>query len=93
MLILDICLSDIPAAARRKAKNDKFYTNMVIDEMKKPDDYGNTHTVYMQQSKEERQAKTPKVYVGKAKEIVFNQTPNTAPQYNPDQDEENDLPF
>lgn len=71
MINLDISLSDIPQEARRTGKNGKVYTNIVVDKMKQVDAYGNTHTVYMAQSKEERAAKKDKVYIGKAKEIIF----------------------
>ena len=27
--------------------NEKGYVNLIIQEMKKPDEYGNTHTVYV----------------------------------------------
>ena len=36
--------------------------------MKQPDKYGNTHTIYMMQSKEEREARADRIYIGKGKE-------------------------
>jgi len=48
------------------------YLNITVDERQQTDNYGNTHTVYMQQSKDERTAKTPKVYLGNGKEFKFN---------------------
>lgn len=72
MIIIDICLSDIPAEARKKSeKNGKAYAKFVVDERKEKDKFDNTHTVYVNQSKEEREAKDAKVYVGSGKEIVF----------------------
>lgn len=94
MIVLDVSLSDIPASARRTGKNGKVYASIVVDNLKQPDNYGNTHTVYMSQSKEEKAAKVDKVYIGKAKEFIFNNTkPFTAskPAY-PD-DNGSDLPF
>ena len=35
-------------------------------------EYGDTHYVFESQSKEERDAKTPKTYLGNGKEFVFN---------------------
>lgn len=51
---------------------DGKFVNITITELRKPDDKGNTHTIYLTQNKEERAAKTPKTYIGKAKEIKFN---------------------
>jgi hypothetical protein len=99
MIVLDICLSDIPKEKRRVSeKNKKTYCSIVVDTRKQPDQYGNTHTVYMGMTKEEREAKLEKVYVGNGKEFVFNQkpTPETTPtpqeNYNhlPEPD---DMPF
>jgi len=86
MIIIDICLSDIPAEARKKSeKNNKVYAKFVVDERKEKDKFDNTHTVYVNQSKEEREAKAAKIYVGSGKELVFG---NKAAA--PDGD---DLPF
>lgn len=82
MLIVDIALSDIPQDARTTGTNGKIYAKIVVDERKEADKYGNTHSVYMNQTKEAREAKTPKVYVGSAKEIKFNGGANTQQQSN-----------
>ena len=37
-------------------KNGKHYINLVVDTKKETDQYGNTHTVYVSQSKEQRAA-------------------------------------
>lgn len=80
MIVLDICLSDIPQSARKTGKNGKVYTQIVVDEKKQIDDYGNSHAVYMNQSKEERAAKANKVYIGNGKEFKFNGGANNTPQ-------------
>ena len=72
MIVLDICLSDIPQSARTTGKNGKIYTKIVADERKEVDTYGNTHSVYMNQSKEERAAKEKKTFIGSGKEFIFN---------------------
>ena len=73
MIAISICISDIPAEARHKSdKNGKVYANFCIDERKEPDPYGNTHSVWISQTKEERQAKAEKKYVGSGKEYKFN---------------------
>jgi hypothetical protein len=93
MIVIDICLSDIPAEARKKSeKNGKVYAKFVVDERKSPDNYGNTHTVYVNQTKEEREAKKDKQYVGSGKEFVFDGKPSKTANVVqlPDSD---DLPF
>lgn len=72
MINISICLEDIPASAKVPHKNGKTYINLTVDKKKEPDQYGKTHSVSMSQSKEERVAKTPKVYVGSGKEFIFN---------------------
>ena len=49
------------------------YANIVIADLKGgEDDYGNTHTIYEAQSKEEREAGTDRVYLGSGKMFTFN---------------------
>lgn len=92
MIVIDICLSDIPASARTKSeKNGKVYAKFVVDERKEKDKFDNTHSVAMNQTKEQREAKEAKVYVGNGKEFVFNAKPKIDYIQLPDQDE--DLPF
>lgn len=91
MVVIDIALSDIPESARKTGKNGKVYTQIVIDEKKEVDAYGNSHAVYMNQSKEEREAKTPKVYIGNGKQFKFNSGANNTQQ--PEKKPSNNLPF
>lgn len=53
-------------------KQGAKFINITITELRAPDDKGNTHTIYLTQSKDDRAAKAPKKYIGKAKEITFN---------------------
>jgi len=88
MIVASICASDIPKdAITISEKNGKKYFSIVIDERKQPDNYGNTHSVTLNQTKEQRDAKTPKVYVGNGKEYNFNK-PAAKPDYEqlPDED-------
>lgn len=71
MIVTSICLSDIPEDKITTSSNGKKYVNIVVDQRKGKDQYDNTHTVYMSQSKDERQAKVPKKYVGNGKEYTF----------------------
>jgi hypothetical protein len=71
MIVTSICLSDIPEDKITISSNGKKYVNIVVDQRKEKDQYDNTHTAYMSQSKEERQSKVPKRYVGNGKEYTF----------------------
>lgn len=68
MIILDIDFSAIPKEKLNKANNGHTYGKVVCAEMKQPDKYGNTHTIYMMQSKEEREERADRIYIGKGKE-------------------------
>lgn len=94
MIVIDICLSDIPADARTKSeKNGKVYAKFVIDERKDKDQFGNTHSVAINQTKEQRDKKEKKVYVGSGKEYLFNAKPKDYEQL-PDSPAQGDgLPF
>ena len=54
------------------------------------DQFGNTHYVAISQTKEEREAKSPKVYLGNGKEFVFSDGPAPAPA---NAGNDGDLPF
>ncbi|WP_321001812.1 hypothetical protein [Butyricimonas paravirosa] len=93
---ISICLSDIPKDRIKAADNGKKYINLAVTRMKEPDKYEQTHTVFVSQSKEEREAREDKIYVGKGKEINFTpsgatvQSVESMPAMGP---EEDDLPF
>jgi len=69
MITASICLENIPESAK-KLSNGKTYVNIVINDNfeNKPDTYGNTHNITISQSKEERDNKVKKVYIGNGKE-------------------------
>lgn len=71
MIELKICKTDIPESKIYKAKNGKEYFTILIVELKEKDQFDNTHTSYMSQTKQEREEKQKKLYVGKGKEIHF----------------------
>lgn len=61
-IVLDICLSQIPAGKIKEAKNGQRYVKLVLTEMRQPDRWGNEYTIFaLQQPDEDR------VYVGKGK--------------------------
>ena len=90
MIVIDICLSDIPEWARRKANNGKVYSKFCMVDRKEPDKFENTKTVYMNPTKEQREAKEAKSYVGAGKVLTFNAPAQTDA---PRTEVENDLPF
>ena len=66
------------------------YANITVAEnMDGESEYGDTHYVFESQSKEERDAKTPKNYLGNGKEFVFTEQPKVESQSSIDAD----LPF
>ena len=72
MINISICLTDLPKEKiTTSEKNGKKYINLVVDALKEKDQYGKTHTIYLSQSKEEREAKEKKVYVGSGREYIF----------------------
>ena len=69
------------------------YANITVAEnMDGESEYGDTHYVFESQSKEERDAKTPKNYLGNGKEFVFNNNGGT-PVLSSDDNTDDDLPF
>lgn len=88
-----ICLSDIPKdKITESTKNGKKYLNVVIwlnDEEK----FGNIGSIQVSQTKDEREAKTPKQYIGNFKKP--EPKPEAAPLPNglPGEGEIGDLPF
>lgn len=80
LISVSVCLDDLEAiqgAVTKSDKNGKRYANIVVSERREPASWGDTHTVYASQTKEERAAKAPKVFVGSGKEFTFNSTPAT----------------
>ena len=64
MDLLSICLSDVPKDRFKKHENGKVYLNVITDKKKEKDQYGNDLWIAVSQTKEEREAKAPKIYVG-----------------------------
>jgi len=84
MITIDLCLTDLPDwACRKSVKNGRTYINLVIAERRETDQFGNTHTVFCSQSKEMRENKEPKTYVGSGKETKFKESSSQAE--NPEQ--------
>ena len=75
MIVIDICLTDVPKELITEGKNGKKYLKLVLNERKSEGKYGETHTLQLSQTKEQREAKTPPVYVGSGKAYKFEQKP------------------
>ena len=69
MIVLNICKEDINW---KEAKNGKNYANIATDYLKEVDENCNTHTVWNNQSKEERAEKAKKNYCGRGKQVSYN---------------------
>lgn len=93
MITASICLSDIPKERIVEAKNGKKYLNFVVDERREVGQYGDTHTVYLSQSKEERENKEKKVFVGSGKEWKFEERTAPAKETAEPAEESGGLPF
>ena len=94
MEVLNLCLSDIDKTKIFTAKNGKKYLSVVVTDRKEVDQFGNDLVVYVSQSKDERDSKSPKNYIGTGKTYGEKQTtaqPQEAPQ--PHEQETEDLPF
>lgn len=93
-----LCLSDIPKEAIKVGNNGKKYLSIVIAEGREPDAYGNTHYITLSQTKEQRDAKEKKIYLGNGKAYIPQPiTPVTAEDVanmpSVSEEEASDLPF
>ena len=105
LINVSICLSDIPKERiKTSEKNGKKYLSIVVADKRETDQYGNDTTVYISQSKEERDAEVQKIYIGSGKKVAFNgnnQNNQQAAQPQPQQQQQtpppvepvDDLPF
>jgi hypothetical protein len=67
---MSICLSDIPSdAIFTSDKNGKKYLSLSTYDNDEPDKYGNDFPVWITQSKEERESKSKRTYLGNGKII------------------------
>lgn len=99
--VVNLCLTDIPKEKIYKSeKSGKSYISLVIGDKDQKDQYDNDVSVTIAQTKEERQARTNKIYVGNGRKYKVTNTEakkaaSNKPEYEPfDQsDEKDDLPF
>ena len=69
----------------------RHFANLVVDNLKEVDEKENTHSVFNNQSKEDRAEKKKKEYCGRGKEYKFEKKEYSSPVNK--QESEDDLPF
>lgn len=90
ILSLSICVSDIDKAKLTKGKNGKLYLQISVGTKDEKDQYGKDVSAWHSQTKEEREAKAERVWLGNG-EVVWDSNANgTTP---PTEKEKDDLPF
>lgn len=85
MIKISIDLNKVDKSRIKQHTNGAKYYSLVIDELKEVDKLQNTHCVYESQTKEEREAKVKRNYIGNGKEYKFNNNAASAPQNAPQQ--------
>lgn len=92
---LHIDLTKIPRSAIYIGKKGKYITLIVWENRNGEDQYGNTHSVQISQTKEQREAGEKKVYVGNGKWMAARPMPSQqpVPQQQTQDAEHDDIPF
>lgn len=96
MIVIDICLTDVPKELITEGKNGKKYLKLVLNERKSEGKYGETHTLQLSQTKEARLAGAKPTYVGSGKAYKFEKKVSAAPSTTFDEPASygsDDLPF
>lgn len=71
MVVLNIEQEKIEWKPVQTKTGVRHFANIAVDYLKEVDDKGNTHSVWNNQSQDQRAAKEPKKYVGRGKEYSF----------------------
>lgn len=85
LISLGINLSKIPGDKITLSKSNEKWLNITVELKDAADQYGNDVSSWVSQSKEEREAKEPRVYLGNGK-VVYSgggQSPAPAPAKQP----------
>lgn len=95
MYRISICLSDIPKEKMKRPANGKVYVTIVVADKREKDQYDHDATAWVDQTKEEREAKTKIIYIGNGNKVIFDKPVTAeeleqAPAVDADKD---DLPF
>ena len=94
MIVINVERDKITWTPVQTKNGVKHYANLAIDLLKEKDEKDNTHSVWNNQSKEDRAEKKKKEYVGRGKELKFNPAPlaESKKEYSNNQ-QIDDLPF
>lgn len=66
-ITLDIDLSMLPKDRIKEGANGHKYIKLTVSTMKAPDKWGNDMTVFVSQTKEEREQRADRLFIGKGK--------------------------
>lgn len=90
---ISICLSDIPKDKIKVGKNGKKYMNFTVANRREVSKYGETHVVFVSNTKEEREANAQTTFVGGGRE--YQPQPTTVENVDnfPVSENNDDLPF
>jgi hypothetical protein len=64
LINISVCLTDIPKFKIKEASNGKKYINLCLSERREKGRFGETHTLYVSQTKEEREHGDETTFVG-----------------------------
>ena len=67
MISVSLCLSDIDKQFIKKGKNGKFYVSLLVDRRLSTGQYGETHTVKINKTEQERAVDNTPKYCGSGK--------------------------
>ena len=70
MISVSLCLSDIDKQFIKKGKNGKFYVSLLVDRRLSTGQYGETHTVKINKTEQERAVDNTPKYCGSGK-VMF----------------------
>lgn len=95
LIRFSVCLTDIPSEAIKQSTNGKKYITLIVQNLRDIDESGNTHSISVAQTKEQRERKEKKVYLGRGEEYHFAANNPTAEQVAsmPIATDIDDLPF
>jgi hypothetical protein len=93
LINISICLTDLPADKIKQGANGKKYINLCLSKRKETGKYGETHTLFVSQTKEERDFNVQPVYVGSGKEYVQQAVTAESIESMPPAQNTDDLPF
>ena len=92
MIVINVEMEKIQWKPVQTKTGVRHFANLVVDNLKEVDEKENTHSVYNNQSKEQRAEKAKKEYCGRGKEYKFEKK-EYSNSVNKQENEDLDLPF